>query len=248
LVYRLADGLANRDYLSTQERNALFRAGLQLQGQTAQWQGDLLAGKAAIKLAQSSRFTTSFNGVEIPSSLKFSSSTAAPLYLEYTVQGYPNKVPAMQMGIIQLERVYYNLQGQVVTLDKVKSGDSVLVDLSAYSTKPFKDAILVDLIPAGFELENQDLKNTIKIDTFKIGGAQTIEEIQNESYIKSHVEYLDDRFVSATSLIENQWHHEFYLLRAVSKGVFTNPPPYAEDMYRPYIRSIGREFGNVEVF
>jgi hypothetical protein len=151
------------------------------------------------------------------------------------------------MDVIHLERVYYNLQGQVINLDKVKSGDSVLVDLLAYSNQHIKNALLVDLIPAGFELENQDLKNTIKIDAFKIG-TQTIEEIQNMVAEPIHVEYLDDRLVAAVDLYEKQPQHIFYLLRAVSKGVFTNPPPYAEDMYRPHIKAIGREFGNVEVF
>ena len=63
-----------------------------------------------------------------------------------------------------------------------------------------------------------------------------------------HVEYLDDRFVAAMDLYENVPQHAFYLVRAVTKGVYVNPPPYAEDMYRPYIRAIGREFANVEVF
>jgi uncharacterized protein YfaS (alpha-2-macroglobulin family) len=153
----------------------------------------------------------------------------------------------MQNDVMQIERTYYNLQGQIISPERVKSGDSLLVDLSIYAKQRIKNAMLVDLIPAGFELENQDLKNSIKIETFKIG-TQTIEEIQNMTMVSSHLEYLDDRFVAAVDLYENQPHHEFYLLRAVSKGVFTNPPPYAEDMYRPYIRGIGREFGKVEVY
>jgi uncharacterized protein YfaS (alpha-2-macroglobulin family) len=248
LIFHLADELANRDYLSTQERNALFRAGVALKSQpNTAWQGELMLNTTVTKLAQTANFSTSFSAEAIPSLLKFTSTTAVPLYLEYSVQGYPTKAPAMQMELIHVERNYYNLQGLQITPDKVKSGDSLLVDLSVYATKRIKDALIVDLIPAGFELENQDLKNTIKLDAFKIG-TETIEDIQNNGTAPIHVEYLDDRFVAAMNLQENTPQHAFYLVRAVTKGVFTNPPPYAEDMYRPYIRAIGREFGNVEVF
>lgn len=248
LVFQLADELATRDYLSTQERNALFRTGVLLKSQPrTQWQGELALNTAATKLAQAGHFSVGFNGNEIPSTLKFTSNSTVPLYLEYSIQGYPNKTPTMQMDLIHVERNYYNMQGQQVNPDKVKSGDSLLVHLNVYASKHVKDALIVDLVPAGFELENQELKNTIKIEAFKIG-TETIEDIQNSTTAPVHVQYLDDRFVAAMDLQENTPQHAFYLVRAVTKGVFTNPPPYAEDMYRPYIRAIGAEFGKVEVF
>lgn len=248
LVFQLADELGSRDYLSTQERNALFRAGVALKSQpNSQWQGNLVLNSTATKLAQTANFAANFNAEEIPATLKFTSSTTAPLYLEYSVQGYPNKAPPMQMDVINVARNYYNLQGQQITPDKVKSGDSLLVHLNITANRRIKDALVVDLMPAGFELENQDLKNTIKLEAFKIG-TETIEDIQNSSTAPIHVEYLDDRFIAAMDLQENTTQHAFYLVRAVTKGVFTNPPPYVEDMYRPYIRAIGYEFGNVEVF
>jgi hypothetical protein len=248
LVFQLADELAANQYLTTQERNALFRAGVLLksQPQTA-WQGDLMLGSTGGKISQVGGYSGSFNADSIPSVVKFTSHTTAPLYLEYSVQGYPNKAPAMQMDVITVERNYYNLQGQLINPEKVKSGDTLLVHLIVLAKQRVKDALAVDLMPAGFELENQDLKNTIKIENFKIG-EETIETIQNNSQTPAHVEYLDDRFIAAMDLQENAPQHAFYLVRAVTKGVYTNPPPFVEDMYRPYIRAIGRDFGSVEVF
>lgn len=248
LVFQLADELAGTSYLNTQERNALFRAGMLLKNQPqTPWQGTLMLDSSVTKLAQTMSYTVNFSDFGMPSILTFNSDTALPLYLEYSVQGYPNKAPAMQMDVIHVERNYYNMQGQLVSPEKVKSGDSFLVDLNVSATKRVKDALVVDLIPAGFELENQDLKNAIKIETFKIG-EETIETIQNNTTTPAHIQYLDDRFVVAMDLQENTPQHAFYLVRAVTKGIYTNPPPFVEDMYRPYIRAIGRDFGSVEVF
>jgi uncharacterized protein YfaS (alpha-2-macroglobulin family) len=250
LIFQLADELSGIQYLTTQERNALFRLGVLLQNQPQMsWQGELVLNTAATKLAETKTYLANFNASGIPSVLRFTSNTTTPLYLEYSIQGYPNKAPAMQMDVISVERNYYTLQGQWVNPEqmKIKSGDTLLVHLNVRSTKRLKDALLVDLVPAGFELENQDLKNSIKLEAFKIG-EETIETMQNNTAAPIHVEYLDDRFVAAMNLYENQPQHAFYLIRAVTKGVYTNPPPYAEDMYRPYIRGIGREFSNVEVF
>jgi len=248
LVFQLADAIGNRDYLSTQERNALFRTGILLNNQPDKsWQGQLVFNETAQLLTETNNYSVNFSAEQIPQTLQFNSATPSPLYLEYSVQGYPTKAPAMDMSLIHLERNYYNLQGQQVNPERIKSGDTLLVDLSVYATQRIKDALLVDLIPAGFELENQDLKNTIKIGAFKIG-SETIEDIQNRNMTGAFPQYLDDRFVVAMDLYENQPRHAFYLIRAVTKGIFTNPPPYLEDMYRPYIRAVGREFVPIEVF
>ncbi|NOR71855.1 MAG: hypothetical protein GQ532_19580 [Methylomarinum sp.] len=98
---------------------------------------------------------------------------------------------------------------------------------------------------AGFELENQNLSNNIKIDSFKIAN-ETIENMQYNNQVK-YQEYLDDRFVAAIDLHKNNPEHLFYLIRAVTTGLYTNPPPYVEDMYRPYIRAIGREFKDIRI-
>ena len=54
-----------------------------------------------------------------------------------------------------------------------------------------------------------------------------------------HSEYRDDRFVAAVSLQRWRSTDLFYLVRVVSPGTYTVPPPYLEDMYRPEIRAIG---------
>lgn len=246
LIYQLADELNNRQYLSTQERNALFRAGIQLKSkEKTEWQGQLILNKTAIKLQQKEPYRSQFTGSAIPETIQFSSESEQAVYMQFGINGYPETAPSMQMDNIQIERNYYDLEGRSVKPEHHKTGDVLLVHLNVRADKRIKDALVVDLIPAGFELENQNLSNNIKIDSFKIG-EQTIESMQNSNQLK-YQEYLDDRFVAAIDLHKNRVEHLFYLIRAVTKGQYTNPPPYVEDMYRPYIRAIGREFKDIEI-
>lgn len=247
LIFQLDDELGQRDYLSTQERNALFRTGVLLKSKPQQaWQGDLVLNQTTSLLKQKGSYYQTFQADEIPQKVSFSSQAKIPLYMYYRIQAYPLNAPAMQMQTIQVERHYYNLQGKPVKLEKINSGEVLLVHLHVNAQKRIKDALVIDLVPAGFEIENQNLENSLKIETFTIGG-ETIAKMQKHNQLK-YQQYLDDRYIAAIDLYKNRSQHLFYLVRAVSRGLFVNPPPYAEDMYRPYIRAIGRAFVDVEIF
>jgi uncharacterized protein YfaS (alpha-2-macroglobulin family) len=248
LIYQLADELNNRQYLSTQERNALFRAGIQIKNlNNNEWQGQLIVNNTTIKLKQKDTYSSLFIGSENPKNIQYSSPSFSkqPTYLQFITNAYPKTAPKMIMDTIKIERQYYDLEGRNIKLRQHKTGAVLLVHLNVLSDIRIKDALVIDLIPAGFELENQHLSNSLKIDSFKIAG-QTIEAMQQHNQVK-YQEFLDDRFVAALDLHKNKPEHLFYLIRAVTTGVYTNPPPYAEDMYRPYIRSIGREFKKMVV-
>ena len=53
-----------------------------------------------------------------------------------------------------------------------------------------------------------------------------------------HTEYRDDRFVAAAALGAPM--DLFYLVRAVTPGRYVVPATFAEDMYRPEVRGIGK--------
>jgi uncharacterized protein YfaS (alpha-2-macroglobulin family) len=46
--------------------------------------------------------------------------------------------------------------------------------------------------------------------------------------------------VAALSLDAGNAAHVFYLVRAVTPGRYTVPPPLVEDMYRPELRGVGQ--------
>src|SRR3546814_16182796 len=55
-----------------------------------------------------------------------------------------------------------------------------------------------------------------------------------------HEEYRDDRYVAALKLGAGRTAPVFYLVRAVTPGTYTVPPPLVEDMYRPGLPGVGQ--------
>ena len=107
------------------------------------------------------------------------------------------------------------------------------------------DALVVDLLPAGFELENQNLDSAIKLDNFSVD-QQPLSELIEQTQIK-HQEYRDDRFVAAVDVNQHRAAHLFYLVRAVTPGSYKVPSPLVEDMYRPERRSLGETFDQITI-
>ena len=103
----------------------------------------------------------------------------------------------------------------------------------------FARLLLVDMLPAGFEIDNPKL-----VDSGQISGLNWLKR----TIEPSNAEYRDDRFVAAFDRYPSQ-QNSFtvaYVVRAVSPGRYVHPPALAEDMYRP--DRFGRTaFGTVEI-
>ncbi|BCG63706.1 MAG: hypothetical protein methR_P1434 [Methyloprofundus sp.] len=242
LIFQLADKLGVRQYLSTQERNALFMTAIQLStdAQSA-WSAQLILTKVKQSLKQTERYQAVFKGKDIPSKVSVQSTYTQPLYLQLQLKGYLRKAPAKAMGIFTLQRDYYSLAGKAIDLAKLKVGELILVHVQVKSKERLTHALVVDLLPAGFELENQNLKNSIKLEglPIKIDG----DDLQDLLYATrvNYQEYRDDRYVAALDLHAGRANNLFYLARMVTPGTYTIPPVYIEDMYRPYIKGIGKQ-------
>jgi uncharacterized protein YfaS (alpha-2-macroglobulin family) len=100
------------------------------------------------------------------------------------------------------------------------------------------DALLVDLLPAGLEIENLNLTDPAQWADVVIEGV-TLSD-RGDHAEKLHEEYRDDRYVAALKLYAGQPAQLFYLVRAVTPGTYGVPPPQVEDMYRAELRGVGR--------
>jgi hypothetical protein len=103
---------------------------------------------------------------------------------------------------------------------------------------------VVDRIPAGFEIENLNLSQGPQAGEFAVEGSNLAQTMANERIV--HTEYRDDRFVAAAQLDGNRLEL-FYLVRAVTPGRYGVPGTFAEDMYRPEVRGVGKAEGEVVV-
>jgi alpha-2-macroglobulin len=91
---------------------------------------------------------------------------------------------------------------------------------------------VIDRIPAGLEIENQNLMRGENGDGIKSGSVDVSEAMQSNKI--QHVEFRDDRFVAAVKLGSGGLDL-FYRARVVTPGRYTVPGAFAEDMYRPEV-------------
>lgn len=247
LSLKLRDAIRGRQWFSTQERTALFLSGIALeqnaqQTWTAGWQ---IGDGAQQPISTTGTWRKHLDAQDLAATFKLTSQHHKPLYADVLLNGYGKEPPAPQEAGMSVDSNWYTITGQPVTPQKVKTGELFLVHISITAKERVPDALLVHLLPAGFELENQNLEHAIKLDEFRIDG-KSLRELQEATPLK-HREYRDDRFVAA--LDQSPWNpgHLFFLVRAVTPGVYQVPPPMVEDMYRPEIRAIGRSLPPIEV-
>ena len=100
------------------------------------------------------------------------------------------------------------------------------------------DALFTDLLPAGLEIENFNLGDAKQWADVVVDGIEITD--RSSSADVKHEEFRDDRYVAALKLDRGNAAKVFYLVRAVTPGTYTVPPPLVEDMYRPDIRGVGK--------
>ncbi len=149
------------------------------------------------------------------------------LWQGITYSGVPrDEMPAEREGFA-ITRAFYTLEGKQVSLGRVRQGDTLVAVISGEGTlQRDYQAMVVDLLPAGFEIENASLAGGR--DTGELRWLGNLTETR-------HTELRDDRYVAALQL--DRWNDRSfrlaYTVRAVSPGTFALPAVYVEDMYEP---------------
>lgn len=242
LVFDLKGELQSRSWLSTQEKGALARLAKRLNdldSKQSELNLEVERGDDSESFKQSANYIAVEKSKAAKQSLTLTNNSDKTVFVDYKVQGYPKSAPDGLHDDIAIQRRYFNLQGEPIEINELIAGDRVIVGLSidlAKEHNKLRNAMLVDLLPAGFELENQNLEHSFKIDDVKIDG-KSIKKLTENTKI-AHQEYWDDRFMAALELRSYQTTHLFYMVRAVTPGVYTVPSSFVEDMYRPEIRGI----------
>ena len=238
LMMELAGEFDQRSYYSTQERLALFLAARAAGGDTAApWSATVQSGKESDTLTSKTSEQRSFDVAALRRGVSVTNRSSAVLFAEVAVEGYPTKPLAPREDRISIERSWWSSAGTALTTRQFKAGDTLLVRLRVSAKQRIKDALVVERIPAGMEVENLNLSQGARAADFSVDGVN-LGEAQKDTRIK-YSEYRDDRFVAAVEL-SGQKIDLFYLLRVVTPGKYVVPAPFAEDMYRPELRGVGK--------
>ena len=199
----------------------------------------MLAAAALMRDATSRQFTIDGESVDGPLFRRFDGSRLAASPVEITnlgddsrdavvaVTGVPlGPEPAGGNGF-SITRRYYTPEGTLTDVSTVGQNERFVVVLRVVGDRSRAGRLLVvDPIPAGFEIENPNLSAS--------GVANNYPWLVVDN-AASHTEARFDRFVAAVNRNEKD-SVEFrlaYTVRAVSPGTFAQPGATVEDMYRP---------------
>ena len=237
-LFTLADELASRPYLSTQERNALFLAGRGLLLEPEQpWQAELSVG-GQVRVLSHVDSGVKLAGAALAEPLTLSSPGAVTLFQQLSLSGYPLKAPTAGGENLSIRREYLSMAGEPLDLRNLASGELVLVHLAVEARQRVPDALVIDLLPAGLELENQNLgQSAASLSDASSALKDWQKAMQNVP--PKHQEFRGDRYVAAVDVTGYDTTHLLYLARAVTPGTYRVPPPQVESMYRPNWQAVG---------
>jgi uncharacterized protein YfaS (alpha-2-macroglobulin family) len=127
-------------------------------------------------------------------------------------------------NFLQVRRTYYTRSGQVIGQNRFKQNQLIVVKVTLSSQVPTDNIVITDMLPAGFEIENPRLNADRELTWLK------------DQASPEHFDIRDDRINFFTG-INGTSKSFYYLVRAVSKGKFTQGPVSADAMYNADLRS-----------
>ena len=224
----LENNIGENTWLSTQELSWITRAAAAFAGE-----GDdsmeFQVGKRSIT-ADGGMWMANISGNQARESIPFTNNSGGPLRAIRGVRGIPVSAPQPARNGMAISRAYYTMNGKPVTAETLKQNDRLVVVLELEVTaNGVHDPLIVDLLPAGLEVESTDTS------ALKFVGTLTPAEF---------VDARDDRLVAAF-----EWNRRSqrygdkirvaYIARAITPGTYISPGAFAEDMYQPRFRAQG---------
>jgi hypothetical protein len=227
-------------YLSTQEQVAIARVARAFDaGNGAPLTVSLaIGGKSEAAPADKRLWTRELTLAELGGGVSVQPAGQATVFATLDVAGIPQQPPAADDSQVDVRRSYFTTDGKPWNGDTLKEGDTLIAELTLEARTDMPDALVTDLLPGGLEVENLNLGGAQQWEGVVVDGIN-LEQHAGAADL-AHEEYRDDRYAAALHLRRGQAAHVFYLVRAVTPGSYTVPPPLAEDMYRPALRGIGK--------
>lgn len=171
---------------------------------------------------------------EIGRGLVFRNAGQGPVWRTMTASGAPKSAPPAAAAGFTLDKRLYTLAGARVDPSALAQGARVIVLLSgAPQGQRLHPAVLVDLLPAGLEIESvlkpEDGAREAEANPEARGGPFAWAGPISAARI---AEARDDRFVAAADVRGRSFRFG-YIARAVTPGAYAIPGAQIEDMYRP---------------
>jgi uncharacterized protein YfaS (alpha-2-macroglobulin family) len=172
------------------------------------------------------------NAAELARGMVFRNAARGVVWRTTSLSGAPIQAPpAMQAGYT-IDKNVFTLNGASADLSSIRQGDRVVIVVSGQPEGARNyPTVLVDLLPAGLEIETllrpEDGAGATNYDgSIRNGPFTWVGQISYAQVQESR----DDRFVASANL-RGSFRYA-YIARAVSPGRYTLPAAQVEDMYR----------------
>jgi alpha-2-macroglobulin len=238
MAFALAKDLAHTKHMSTQESAWIAMAARSVEAWASDYQvdgnGTLWRGPDPTRTALSQQ--------SLEQGFTVTNSGSDDTIYELSIRGIKGETLPPATNGYTVKRELFGENGKPASLNDIKQGDVFLVRLSggrnnASSGWRIAQAMIVDFLPAGFEIETVDTNE------------YPIKMPASSSMRKNSIQFengRDDRYVAAIDLSRGEQFEVQYIVRAVSRGNYAYPAPYVESMYEPdqFARGV---VGSVEV-
>jgi len=150
-------------------------------------------------------------------------------YYSWRVDGIPSKLTIDEYdNDLMVRRRYLDEHGNAIDYTTFKQGEPLIAEITIKPlTESMDNVAIVDLLPAGFEIENPRLQSRKGVDW-----------ISQDAYTPLYMDIRDDRMILYGNFYHNQTAKFYYGLRAVTQGTFILPPIRGEAMYAPMKASV----------
>ena len=184
---------------------------------------------AAIKLdangtAQAGALYKVFRDSELAGEYRVTNKGPTALRAVVALSGSPLVAEPASSNGLMIERKYYTTAGELLDIATVAQNTRFIAVLSVASQASSPENgnfLLVDPLPAGFEIENPTL-----ISSGSTANLPWLTDATSANY----TEFRDDRFVASFTSSSAKLA---YMVRAVAPGTYAHPGATVEDMYRP---------------
>lgn len=221
LARHLSEQLKNRGRLSTQENVfALLALGkIARKGVAAGAKATVSAGGKSLGAAGDNTLTVKEN---IAGQTVSISASGGAMYYFWSLEGLSADGSFKQEdSYLKVRRTFMDRKGSIAAGNAFRQNDLVVIKLTVSTTdrSTVENVVLTDLLPAGFEIENP-----------RVGAVSELSWIKDNTS-PEHFDIRDDRINIFTTVTGTEQHY-YYLVRAVSKGIFTLGPATADAMYK----------------
>jgi uncharacterized protein YfaS (alpha-2-macroglobulin family) len=200
-----------------------------------------LSGDAVVMNVEGDGFTASndnrqfaFGNEGLSQGASFTNAGEGNVWVTQIAHGDPVVAPAATSEGMTVTKRIRGIDGSAVDLANLVQGDRMIIELSLRTAETRTiPAIVIDLLPAGFEIEAIVQPN----EASHTGAYSWLAELTAPRIAEAR----DDRFVAAVDVRNRDVVRFAYIVRAVTPGQYVLPGVVAEDMYRPdvFARSEG---------